>query len=209
MAIALKGSSVPAAAVEDRVLDSFERSAIGVRQAHPDGVRPATCNQRVVRGQAIEDGRCILRNFSRRKAEPAGNDGVNLEVRGGPADGIVDAILGIHHSGNFGDGLLNARTKVSRRFWSLENNLIWMGSGELERSPIISCRICVNSISSDGSAAWICWRRRQSLHRCERERSVFRRTVKSPELASVTAARPICRPVRREVIDTSGVRCRI
>ena len=29
-------------------------------------------------------------------------------------------------------------------------------------------------------------------------------TVKSPVLASVTAARPICRPVRREVLSTSG-----
>ncbi len=38
-----------------------------------------------------------------------------------------------------------------------------------------------------------------------RERSFFKRTVKSPVFASVTAARPICRPVRREVMDTSGM----
>ena len=33
--------------------------------------------------------------------------------------------------------------------------------------------------------------------------------MKSPVLASVTAARPICRPVRREVLSTSGVSRRI
>ena len=38
-----------------------------------------------------------------------------------------------------------------------------------------------------------------------RLRLAFSFTVKSPVLASVTAARPICRPVRREVISTSGV----
>ena len=47
--------------------------------------------------------------------------------------------------------------------------------------------------------------RRPSPRRCARSRSVFRWTVKSPVFASVTAARPICRPVRREVISTSGV----
>ncbi len=38
-----------------------------------------------------------------------------------------------------------------------------------------------------------------------RLRLAFSFTVKSPVLASVTAARPICRPVRREVLSTSGV----
>ena len=34
---------------------------------------------------------------------------------------------------------------------SLEKSLIWMGSGELERSPIMSCRTWVNSMSRAGS----------------------------------------------------------
>ena len=39
--------------------------------------------------------------------------------------------------------------------------------------------------------------------------STFSFTVMSPVLASVTAARPICRPVRRLVLSTSGIRRRI
>ena len=111
MAIAAQGSGVAAAAVEDCVLDRLERSAIGVWQAHPDGVRSAARNERIVRRQAIEDGRSILRNFSRRKAEPPGNHGVDLEVRGWATDGIVDAILRIHDTGNFGNRLLHTGTK--------------------------------------------------------------------------------------------------
>ena len=38
-----------------------------------------------------------------------------------------------------------------------------------------------------------------------RSRLLFSFTVMSPVLASVTAARPICRPVRREMLSTSGV----
>ena len=42
-----------------------------------------------------------------------------------------------------------------------------------------------------------------------RSRSRFSFTEKSPVFASVTAARPSCRPVRREVLSTSGVAVRI
>ena len=38
-----------------------------------------------------------------------------------------------------------------------------------------------------------------------RSRSRFSFTEKSPVLASVTAARPSCSPVRRDVLSTSGV----
>ena len=42
-----------------------------------------------------------------------------------------------------------------------------------------------------------------------RSRLLFSFTVKSPVLASVTAASPICSPVRRDVLSTSGVLRRI
>ena len=80
-----------------------------------------------------------------------------------------------------------------------------MSSGWLERSPIMSCRTWVNSTSRAGSDLRMRARTSAMISSMGRSRFVFRRTVKSPRLASVTAARPSCRPVRREVmLDLGG-----
>ena len=71
----------------------------------------------------------------------------------------------------------------------------------------MSCRTWMNSTSSSGSVALICSRTSAMISSMPRLRFAFSLTVKSPVLASVTAARPICRPVRREVLSTSGVSC--
>ena len=73
---------------------------------------------------------------------------------------------------------------------SLVKSLIWMGSGELERSPIMSCRTCVNSMSRAGSDFLILSRTSAMISSMSRSRLGLRRTLKSPEFASVTAARP-------------------
>ena len=64
-----------------------------VAKAHADGVGTAVGNQRIVGGNAIENGRRIFGNFGRREAEARRNDGIDLEVGGRAADGVVDAIL--------------------------------------------------------------------------------------------------------------------
>jgi hypothetical protein len=85
------------------------------------------------------------------------------------------------------------------------------GSGALVRSPIMSCSNCGNSTSSTGSAALTLARTSAITSSPVRLRfdQRFSLTEISPVLASVTAARPSCRPVRREVPSTSGTWRRI
>ena len=83
------------------------------------------------------------------------------------------------------------------------------GSGALVRSPIMSCSNCGNSTSSTGSAC-----RDLGAHVGDHlfaaaAALAFQLDGISPVLASVTAARPSCRPVRREVLSTSGTARRI
>ena len=71
------------------------------------------------------------------------------------------------------------------------------------RSPIMSCKSCGNSVSNSGSACLIFTRR--SAMTSSEECSCFglSLTEMSPVFASVTAANPSCKPVRREVLCTS------
>ena len=77
---------------------------------------------------------------------------------------------------------------------SLEKSLIWMGSGELERSPIMSWSTWMNSTSRAGSDFLILSRTSAMISSMSRSRLGLRRTLKSPELASVTAASPSLQP---------------
>ncbi len=92
---------------------------------------------------------------------------------------------------------------------SCANSLITTGSGALVRSPIMSCNSCGNSMSTTGSAFLILSRTSAITSSPLRFRLRFSFTEISPVLASVTCARPSCRPVRREVLSTSGVARRI
>ncbi len=69
----------------------------------------------------------------------------------------------------------------------------------------MSCKIWRNSIFVAGSCSWILPRTSAMTSSIPRFRSLFSLTVKSPRLASVTAARPSSRPVRLDVFSTSGV----
>ena len=60
-------------------------------------------------------------------------------------------------------------------------------------------------LSSCGSLALICARTSAMTSSIPRSRLLLSFTVISPVLASVTAAKPICSPVRREMLSTSGV----
>ena len=80
-------------AVEDGVLDGVERAAVLVAQAHADGVGAAVGDERIGGGDAVEDRGCILRDLGGRKAHARGDDGIDLEVGGRPADGVFDAVL--------------------------------------------------------------------------------------------------------------------
>ena len=87
---------------------------------------------------------------------------------------------------------------------SSQNSLMAIGSGSFERSPISSSSFCTNSMSMTGSAFVTRSRTSSMTSSVVRLRLGFRRTEISPRLASVTAAKPSSRPVRREVVSTSG-----
>ena len=94
-------------------------------------------------------------------------------------------------------------------FGSCENNLTWMSTGSLVRSPIMSCNTCMNSTLTAGSWAAIFARTSAMISSMPRLRSRFNFTKMSPRFASVTVASPNSSPVRREVLSTSGTSFRI
>ena len=149
------------------------------------------------------------RHFGGRKAKPRGDCGIDLEVRGGAADGVLDAVLDVDHAGDLCDGVApRAGQAGSAAVASSEKSLIWIGSGALDRSLMLSCSTCVSSMSSSGSVALM--RLAHFIHHIPDRAAAFclSFTVKSPVLASVTAASPAASPVRREVFSTSGMECR-
>ena len=99
-----EGGGVAGGGVEDGVLDGVERGAVFVGQADADGVGAAVDDDGVVGGQAVEDGGGVFGDLLRGEAEARGDDGVDLEVGGGAADGVVDAVLGVDDAGDFADG---------------------------------------------------------------------------------------------------------
>ena len=101
---------------------------------------------------AVEDRGRVFGYLGGREAEAASERGVDLEVGGRAAEGIVDAVLRVDDAGNLRDGgLLPWARAGAAAAPSLEKSLIWIGSGALERSLMLSCRTCVNSTSSSGS----------------------------------------------------------
>ena len=98
---------VAGAGVEDRVLDCVQRRARGVGQADANGVGAAVDDHRPGGGQAVEDCGGIVGNLAGREAEAACDDRIDLEARGRAGDGVVHAVLGVHHSGNLLDGVLH------------------------------------------------------------------------------------------------------
>ncbi len=67
----------------------------------------------------------------------------------------------------------------------------------------------MTSMSSIGACFLIRSRRSAMTSAPARSRFAFNFTAMSPVLASVTVARPSCRPVRRDVLSTSGIVRRI
>ena len=86
-----------------------------------------------------------------------------------------------------------------------EKSFTTTGWGAPVRSPIMSCSNWTNSISSTGSSLRSFSRISLMTSSIPRFRSSFSLTVKSPVLGSVTGKMPSCKPVRREVLSTSGV----
>ena len=107
---------------------------------------------------------------------------------------MLSATLGAHCSSSAASG---------------EYSLIWMGSGALVKSPIMSCNVCMNSTSRAGSCFLISPRTSSMTSSIPRLRLLLSFTETSPVFASVTEASPNCIPVRRDVLSTSGVSCNI
>ena len=69
-------------------------------------------DERIVGGQAVEDGGGVFGDFGGREAEARGDDGIDLEVGGGAADGVFDAILDVDDAGDLADGVGDARAEL-------------------------------------------------------------------------------------------------
>ena len=188
---------VPVSWIEDGVFDGVERGAVSSPEADADGVGAAVGDERIGGGHAVEDGGRVFGDLRGGEAEAGGDGGIDLEVGGRAADGVFDSVLNVDHAFDLADGVADARAEFVEQRWIGEKILIWIGSGALERSPMMSWSTWVNSTSSCGSVGLISARTSAMISSMPRLRCCLSLTVKSPVLASVTAARPICRPVRR------------
>ena len=86
-----------------------------ISQAHANRVRLSIRNQGIGRGHAVQDGSRVFGNFHRREAHSRGNRRIDLEVRRGTADGIVDSILNVHDAANLADGIPDARAQIRQQ----------------------------------------------------------------------------------------------
>ena len=105
-------SGVARTAVEDCVLDGFERGAGFIAETHANGVRAAVGDDWICGCHTIENCGCILGDLSRSEAETGRDHGIDLEVGGRAADGILDAVLHIDHTGNLADGIAYPGTEL-------------------------------------------------------------------------------------------------
>ena len=108
-----EGRGVAGSAVEDGVLDRVERGARLVAEAHANGVGAAVRDQRIGGRDAVENRGRIFGDFSRREAEARRDDGIDLEVGGRAADGVVDAVLDIDHAVDFADGVAHPGAELA------------------------------------------------------------------------------------------------
>src|SRR5882757_7247798 len=99
-----EGCSVAGAAVEDGIDDRVQRCTGLVAQADANRVGSAICNQRISGGDTVEDGGCVFSHLHGGEAEPGGDGGVYLEVCGGTADGVGNAILYVDDTVDLADG---------------------------------------------------------------------------------------------------------
>src|SRR6185437_14096471 len=110
-------------AVEDSVLDGFERSPRFLAKTDAHGIRTTIRDQRIGCSDAVKNGRGVLGDFGRSEAEAAGDARVDLEIRGGAADRVFDAVLDIDHARNFADGVANAWTELRKQRRIADKNL--------------------------------------------------------------------------------------
>ena len=86
------------------------------------------------------------------KPRRAAMEGLTWKSGGGAADGVFEAVEDIDDAVLLLDGVGDAGGDLVEDLRDCGlNSLIWMGSGALERSPIMSWRTWVNSTSSWGS----------------------------------------------------------
>src|SRR5579862_3679762 len=81
-----KRSNMAGGAEEDGVLDGIEAGAVGIVEAHADGVRPAIVDERFGRLDAVKDGRGVGGDFRSREAETRRKSGIDLKTGRGTAD---------------------------------------------------------------------------------------------------------------------------
>ena len=84
-----------------------------VAKADADGVRTAVGDERIVCGQAVEDGRRIFGDFCGSEAEAHGDSRVDLEAGRWAADGVLDSILDIDYARDLFNRTANAGAELS------------------------------------------------------------------------------------------------
>ncbi len=207
----IEGCALAGAAAGDHgVANLIQRGALALRKTHANRVGAIVDHHRRRRGLALQKPRWHparfpaerIRSARRPQDRPSSRSPDPLMVFSMPSFTSTTPLIFLTLSPTFG-------AQFFSRAGSCENNLISMGSGAPVRSPIMSCSTCLNSTSSCGYCLLTFSRTSDITSSMLRLRSRFKRTEISPVLASVTAARPSCNPVRREVLSTSGVARRI
>ena len=65
-------------------------------EAHANGIRQAIGDDWMGRGNSIENGGCVVGDLGGSKTETCRDLGIDLEIRGRPADGVIDSVLHVH-----------------------------------------------------------------------------------------------------------------
>ena len=123
------------------VADLIQRRARVFGKAHANGVGAVVHHHRRGRRLALQDRAGIEFDFLRSEARARGDHRIDIHHDRGSADGVLDAVLHVRHVLDLLDRDRRLWAPIPRAAWDpAENSLISMGSGELVRSPIMSCR---------------------------------------------------------------------
>ena len=105
---------------------------------------------------ALKDGTCVELDFLRSKPGARRHSLIHPERNGRAADRVLNAVFHVFHAKDGFDGIADFRAQTFKRSRFSENNLISIGSGELVRSPIMSSRSWMKSVSSCGNCVLTC-----------------------------------------------------
>ena len=202
-------AGVAGRADQQRALDRIHGGARRLRESDADGVGAIVDDHRGRRRLALHDGAGVELELLRREPGARRHRLIDLEHRRRTADRVLDAVEHVDDARDLLDRLADLRRPRLQQHGILREQL---DHERFRRARQVADHVLeqLDELDVQHRQLLVHLLRTSAITSSPaRSRLRFSLTAMSPVLASVTAARPSCRPVRRDVLSTSGVERRI